>query len=148
MSAFKGSHRIIIDEKNRLSLPAKLRRASQAAVNDQFVITLGLEGCLFVFAADEWQRIEDKLRNLSFTQANARMFIRMLLSQATDAELDRQGRITLPQSLLDQAKLKKEKEALVVGNLNRIEIWNTTVWENYLKNSSQTYEQVAESILL
>ena len=99
MSAFKGSHRIIIDEKNRLSLPAKLRRASQAAVNDQFVITLGLEGCLFVFAADEWQRIEDKLRNLSFTQANARMFIRMLLSQATDAELDRQGGITLPQSL-------------------------------------------------
>src|SRR4030067_197813 len=148
MSAFKGSHRIIIDEKTRLSLPAKLRRRSQAAVNDQFVIPLGREGCLFVFAADEWQKIEDKLRNLSFTQANARLFIRMLLSQATDAELDRQGRITLPQSLLDQAKLKKEKEALVVGNLNRIEIWNTTVWENYLKNSSQTYEQVAESILL
>ena len=148
MSAFKGSFRIVIDEKNRLSLPAKLRRASQAAVNDQFVITLGLEGCLFVFAADEWQKIEDKLRNLSFTQANARLFIRMLLSQATDAELDRQGRITLPQSLLDQAKLKKEKEALVVGNLNRIEIWSTTVWDNYVKNSSQTYEQVAESILL
>jgi len=148
MSAFKGSFSIVIDEKNRLSLPAKLRRASQAAVNDQFVITLGLEGCLFVFAADEWQKIEDKLRNLSFTQTNARLFIRMLLSQATDAELDRQGRITLPQSLLDQAKLKKEKEALVVGNLNRIEIWSTIVWDNYLKNSSQTYEQVAESILL
>jgi MraZ protein len=148
MSAFKGSYRIVIDGKNRLSLPAKLRRATQATVYDQFVITRGLEGCLFLFAADEWQRIEEKLKALSFTQADTRLFTRMLLSQATDATLDTQGRIIIPQNLLEQAQLGKEQEALVVGNLNRIEIWNSKVWNDYLKNSPKTYEQVAESILL
>jgi len=131
-----------------LSLPAKLRKANQSASYDAFVITRGLEGCLFVFAADEWGRIEEKLKNLSFTQNDTRLFMRMLLSQATDATLDAQGRIAIPRNLLDQAQLAKEKEVLVVGNLNRIEIWNTGVWDNYLKNSSKTYEQVAESILL
>ena len=148
MSAFKGSYKIIIDGKSRLSLPAKLRRATQATVYDQFVLTRGLEGCLFLFAADEWQRIEEKLKALSFTQADTRLFIRMLISQATDAFLDTQGRITLPQNLMEQAQLSKEQEALVIGNLSRIEIWNKSVWENYLKNSPKSYEQVAESILL
>ncbi len=148
MSAFKGSYRIVIDSKNRLSLPAKLRRATQATVYDQFVITRGLEGCLFLFAADEWQRIEEKLRALSFTQADTRLFTRMLLSQAEDVTLDTQGRITIPQNLLELAQLGKEQEALVTGNLNRIEIWNSKVWNDYLKNSPKTYEQVAESVLL
>lgn len=148
MSAFKGSYRIVIDNKSRLSLPAKLRRATQATVYDQFVITRGLEGCLFLFAADEWQRIEEKLRALSFTQADTRLFTRMLLSQAEDVTLDTQGRITIPQNLLEQAQLSKEQEALVAGNLNRIEIWNSKVWNDYLKNSPKTYEQVAESVLL
>ena len=148
MPAFKGSYRIIIDNKNRLSLPAKLRRATNATVYDQFVITRGLEGCLFLFSADEWERIEQRLKALSFTQADARLFVRMLLSQATDATLDTQGRISIPQNLMEQAQLVKEQEVLVNGSLNRIEIWNTKVWDEYLKNSPKTYEQVAESILL
>jgi MraZ protein len=148
LSALKGSYKITIDYKNRLSLPAKLRRASQAAVNDQFVLTRGLEGCLFLFAADEWDRIEAKLSNHSFTQADTRLFTRLLLSEATDLNLDRQGRITIPQALLDRAQLAKEQEVLVVGNLNHIEIWSISVWEAYLKGSAKNYEQVAESILL
>lgn len=148
MSAFKGTYKIVVDNKGRLSLPAKLRRATQATVYDQFVLTRGLEGCLFLFAADEWGKIEERLRNLSFTQSDNRLFLRMLLSQATDVQLDAQGRINIPPNLLEQAQLVKEQEALVIGNLNRIEIWSSRVWENYLKNSSKSYEQVAESILL
>ena len=147
MSAFKGSYKIIIDNKNRLSLPAKLRKAGRGALSDQFVLTRGLEGCLFLFAADEWKKIEDKLKNLSFTQSDNRLFVRLLLSQAVDAPLDAQGRMIIPQNLLEQAQLAREQEAFVVGNLNRIEIWNTQVWENYLKNSPKNYEQAAESIL-
>ena len=148
MAAFKGSYRILIDEKNRLSLPAKLRRANEAAIYDHFVLTKGLEGCLFLFSFDEWGKIEEKLRNLSFTQADTRLFIRLLLSQATDIILDTQGRFIIPQPLLEEAKLAKGKEAVAVGNLNRIEIWSPAVWENYLKSSPKSYEQVAESILL
>ena len=84
------------------------------------------EECLFVFPADEWEKIEEKLRSLTFTQSHHRLFIRILLSHASDAVLDRQGRITIPQNLLSLAKINKE--VLIIGALQRIEIWDPEIY--------------------
>ncbi len=145
MASFKGSYKFTLDHKGRVNIPAKLRRATAGSSYDTFVITRGLEECLFVFALDQWEKIEEKLQGLSFTQAAHRLFIRILLSNACDSILDRQGRITIPQSLLSLAKINKE--VLIIGALQRIEIWNPEIFENYLKQADQTYEQVAEKIL-
>ena len=145
MTAFKGSYKFTLDHKGRVNIPAKLRKATVGSSYDSFVITRGLEECLFVFALDEWEKIEEKLRSLSFTQSHHRLFIRILLSNASDANLDGQGRIAIPQNLLKLAKI--DKEVLILGALQRIEIWNPEIFESYLKQADQTYEQVAEKIL-
>ncbi|HKZ21596.1 MAG TPA: division/cell wall cluster transcriptional repressor MraZ [candidate division Zixibacteria bacterium] len=145
MTAFKGSYKFTLDHKGRVNIPAKLRKATAGSSYDSFVITRGLEECLFVFALDEWEKIEEKLRSLSFTQSHHRLFIRILLSNASDANLDGQGRIAIPQNLLKLANI--DKEVLILGALQRIEIWNPEIFEKYLKQADQTYEQVAEKIL-
>ena len=145
MTAFKGSYKFTLDHKGRVNIPAKLRKATAGSSYDSFVVTRGLEECLFVFALDEWEKIEEKLRSLSFTQSHHRLFIRILLSNASDANLDGQGRIVIPQNLLKLANI--DKEVLILGALQRIEIWNPEIFEKYLKQADQTYEQVAEKIL-
>ena len=92
MAAFKGSYKYTIDHKGRVNIPAKFRRSTASTSHDLYVITRGLEGCLFVYPAEEWERVEEKLRNLSFTQKSHRLFARHLLSNACDAQLDRQGK--------------------------------------------------------
>lgn|SRR5574341_210123 len=145
MTAFKGSYKFTLDHKGRVNIPAKLRKATLGSSYDSFVITRGLEECLFVFALDEWEKIEEKLRSLSFTQSHHRLFIRILLSHASDANLDEQGRITIPRNLLNLAKINKE--ILIIGALQRMELWNPETFEKYLKESDQSYEDVAEKIL-
>jgi MraZ protein len=144
MAAFKGSYRYTIDHKGRVNIPAKFRRSTASTSHDLYVITRGLEGCLFVYPAEEWERVEEKLRNLSFTQKSHRLFARHLLSNACDAQLDRQGRITIPQNLLEFAQIKKE--VLIFGLLERIEIWDTEVHQEYLNQAGKTYEEIAEEI--
>lgn len=144
MAAFKGSYRYTIDHKGRVNIPAKFRRSTASTSHDLYVITRGLEGCLFIYPAEEWERVEEKLRNLSFTQKSNRLFGRYLLSNALDAQLDRQGRITIPQNLLDFARIKKE--VLIIGMLERIEIWEPEVHQKYLDSTGKTYEEIAEEI--
>ena len=145
MAGFKGSYKFTLDHKGRVNIPAKLRRATAGSSYDTFVVTRGLEECLFVFALDQWEKIEEKLESLSFTQSAHRLFIRILLSNACDAVLDRQGRIAIPQNLLSLAKINKE--ILIIGALQRIELWNPEIFEKYLQQADQSYEQVAEKIL-
>jgi MraZ protein len=144
MAAFKGSYRYTIDHKGRVNIPAKLRKSTASTSHDLYVITRGLEGCLFIYPAEEWETVEEKLRNLSFTQKSHRLFARYLLSNACDSQLDRQGRITIPQNLLEFARIKKE--VLIIGLLERIEIWDPEVHQEYLNSAGKTYEEIAEEI--
>ncbi len=145
MSGFKGEYRYQIDSKGRLALPAKLRRSVSPEANETFTVTRGLEQCLFVYPADEWNKIEDRVRNLNAFQADTRFFVRTLFSWANDSTLDGQARLTIAPKLIDWAKLNGE--VLIIGALDKIELWNPEVFEAYLNAQSQSYETIAESIM-
>ncbi len=146
MTTFKGFYRYNVDHKGRINIPAKLRKTSASTLHESFVVTRGLEGCLFLYPTEEWKKIEEKLKALPFTQSHNRYFTRLLLSNASDVLLDKQGRISIPQSLMEFAKL--EKEVLILGVLERMEIWASEVYQKYLDGFEQSYEEVAEKTLL
>lgn len=136
-----GEYQHTIDTKGRLFMPAKLREA----LGDNFVATKGLDGCLFVYHPDEWRKLEEKMKALPFTRADARAFQRFFFSGATDCEVDKQGRILLPGHLREYAKL--EKDVVIIGVSTRIEIWDKQVWADYSKQTEASFEQVAEKLV-
>lgn len=150
MSGFKGSFVSTLDSKGRVAVPAKLRRNAEAGPADRFVITLGLNGCLFLFPPDYWDEVMRKIAAQSFTQKKTLYFTRKLMANADDVELDRQARIRVPQGLAAQSGL--EKEVLFVGAIARIELWRPESFEQYqrsFESENQTsYEDVAEELLL
>ncbi len=145
MSSFKGRYSYSVDNKGRIALPAKLRKNVSLEANDTFVISRGFEQCLFVYPQDEWNKVEQMIRGLSSSNPQHRFLVRTLLQWATDTQLDSQSRITIPQDLLKFANI--ENEVLVIGVLERIEIWNPKIYEEYMNNQPATYETVAESVL-
>lgn len=124
---FMGEYSHSIDEKGRLIIPSKFR----FELGETFVLTRGLDGCLCVYPQAEWNILESKLRALPLTNKNARTITRFLVSGAATCELDKQGRILVPAALREYAGL--EKEVVVTGNLERIEIWDKAKWD---ENSS------------
>ena len=112
-----------LDAKGRLIMPAKLRES----IGDTFVVTKGLDGCLFAFSITEWTNFEEKLKSLPLSNKNSREFVRFFLSGATECEIDKQGRFLIPNNLRIAAGL--EKEAVVIGVGTRLEIWNKETWE-------------------
>ena len=119
---FMGEYNHSIDTKGRLIMPSKFREA----LGDEFVVTKGLDGWLFVYPNKEWQAFEEKLRTLPLTNKNARQFSRFFLAGAASCEVDKQGRILLPGVLREFAEL--EKDVVLVGVLSRIEIWSKEKW--------------------
>ena len=117
MRMFMGEYNHTIDAKGRLIIPSKFREI----LGDAFVVTKGLDGCLFVYDNEEWQRFEEKLRTLPITNKEARQFVRFFLAGATEAEVDKQGRILIPNVLREFAQLTKD--VVLVGVGSRIEIW-------------------------
>lgn len=128
---FMGEYNHTVDAKGRLIVPSKFREQ----LGDEFVVTKGLDGCLFVYENTEWKALEEKLHALPLT--NARKFSRFFLAGATTCEVDKQGRILLPAVLRDFAGI--DKEAVLVGVGSRIEIWNREAW-----NQSNTYDDMEE----
>ncbi len=145
MSSFKGRYSYSVDNKGRIALPVKLRKNVSPEANETFVISRGFEQCLFVYPQDEWNKVEQMIRGLSSSNPQHRFLVRTLLQWATDTQLDSQSRITIPQDLLKFANI--ENEVLVIGVLERIEIWNPKIYEEYMNNQPATYETVAESVL-
>ena len=121
---FMGEHIHSIDTKGRVIIPSKFREL----LGDHFIVTVGLDGCLWVFSDQEWEEFSSKLRSLPVANETARKFARHFLSGADEAEPDKQGRILIPQKLRNFAKL--EKDVAVVGVGNRVEIWDRNAWEN------------------
>lgn len=141
MSSFKGSYSYSVDEKGRVNLPAKLRKCVSPEANETFVITRGFEKCLFVYPVDEWNRHEAKLRNLSSYDAEHRRFIRALLELAAESVLDAQGRLALPQELREYASI--QNEVRIIGTLDKIELWNPKIYEDYKLSQPEPYESIA-----
>ncbi|WP_035768977.1 division/cell wall cluster transcriptional repressor MraZ [Butyrivibrio sp. NC2002] len=121
--AYKGEYSHSIDAKGRLIIPSKFRDL----LGEQFVVTKGFDGCLFVFDQDGWDAFEEKLRNLPMDIPGARQLGRFFMAGADDVEVDKQGRILLKQNWLQHAGI--EKEAVVAGVGNRVEIWSKDKWE-------------------
>lgn len=128
---FMGEYSHTIDTKGRLIIPARFR--DELGVN--FVLTKGLDGCLSIYPQGEWEMFEQKLRNLPLTSRNARTFTRFFVAGATSCELDKQGRILVPATLREYAGL--EKDVVLTGNLNRIEIWSKEQW-----NANSSYDDM------
>ncbi|WP_028307459.1 division/cell wall cluster transcriptional repressor MraZ [Desulfitibacter alkalitolerans] len=137
---FMGEYQHSLDPKGRLIVPSKFRDG----LGQNFVITKGLDNCLFVYPMEEWLVIEKKLKNLPFTKADARAFVRFFFSGANECELDKQGRILLPSNLREYAKL--DKDVVIIGVSSRIEIWSKEVWESYSQNEEMDYEGIAEKL--
>ena len=129
-----------IDEKGRLTLPAKFREE----LGDNFIITRGLEECLFVYTNDEWKKITNKLNSLPFTKKDARSFMRFFLSGATAAEFDKQGRINITSPLIAYADLKKE--CVIIGVGDRLEIWSEEKWNNFYDTNKDSLSDIAETL--
>lgn len=145
MSSFKGRYSYSVDNKGRINIPAKLRKSLTPEANDTFVLTRGFEQCLFAYPLDEWNKLEQSIRGLSPSNPQHRFFVRTLLQWATEVQLDGQARIIIPQDLLKFAGI--ENEVLILGVLERIEIWNPKVYEEYLMTQPTSYEAVAEIVL-
>ena len=119
----KGEYNHTIDAKGRVIVPSKFRET----LGDEFVVTKGLDGCLFVYDNNEWAAFEEKLKSLPITNKDARQFVRFFLAGAASVEVDKQGRILLPGSLREFAELIKDVVLIGVGS--RIEIWSKERWE-------------------
>ena len=119
---FHGTYRNSIDSKNRMIIPSKFREL----LGEEFVMTKGLDGCLSIYPQEEWESFEEKLRALPLTNKNARTLTRFFVAGACTCELDKQGRILVPQTLREFAGL--EKDVVLAGNLNRIEVWSKEAW--------------------
>ncbi len=135
-----GEYKHILDDKNRISLPAKFR----SEMGKKIVITPGLDNCLFVFALKEWQKISEKLSSSSLLQSDNRSFNRFMFGGATEVEIDTIGRVLIPDFLRDRANLKNK--VVLIGVQNRVEIWNEKAWQEYKEVVEKQADTLAEKL--
>ncbi|CAM3763599.1 division/cell wall cluster transcriptional repressor MraZ [Alkalicoccus chagannorensis] len=137
---FIGEFEHHMDDKGRLVVPAAFREK----LSDDFIITRGLDTCLFVYPKEEWMRLEAKLRELPFTKKDARAFTRFFFSGAAEGSVDKQHRMKVPGNLQQYAGL--EKECLWIGVSSRVEIWDKHRWDTYIDTSSEVVSELAEQL--
>ncbi|MDF3824427.1 division/cell wall cluster transcriptional repressor MraZ [Enterococcus faecium] len=130
-----------IDAKGRLIVPSKLREE----LGEKFVLTRGLDGCLFGYPMSEWENLEAKLNEMPLAKKDARTFVRFFYSAATECELDKQGRINIPSTLRNYAALTKR--CVIIGVSNRIEIWDETRWEDFSAEAEENFDEIAENMI-
>lgn len=135
-----GEYNHTIDEKGRIIIPAKFREELGRA----FIITRGLEECLFVYPKPHWDKIVNKLNQLPFTKKDARSFMRFFLSGATAMEFDKQGRINITSPLISYAGL--EKNCVIVGVGDRLEIWSEENWNKFYNTNKEDLSDIAENL--
>ncbi len=138
---FMGEFQHNIDTKGRIIVPSKFREE----LGTTFVVTRGLDQCLFAYPMTEWKILEEKLKKLPLTKRDARAFTRFFFSGAIECEIDKQGRINIPQTLRTYASL--EKECVIIGVSNRIEIWSHSTWETYVTESEESFAEIAENLM-
>ena len=137
-----GEYEHSLDVKGRMILPAKIRED----MGEKFIVTKGLDGCLFGFSQTEWTNFEEKLKTLPLTNKNARDFVRFFLSGAIECEIDKQGRFLIASNLREYATL--EKDAIIIGVGTRIEIWNKEKWKTYNSSENISADEIAENMTM
>ncbi len=137
---FIGEYQASIDEKGRVSIPVKFRKQLKQKV----VVTRGLDNSLFLYTAEEWKKLAEKLASLPISTANTRAFSRLMLAGAMDCDVDKQGRIILPGYLKEFAKISKK--VVVAGLYNRIEIWSEELWQAYKQQTEAASNSIAEQL--
>jgi MraZ protein len=137
---FMGEYHHNIDDKGRIIIPSKFRYE----LGEKFIITKGLDGCLFVYPKSEWDNIISKLKVLPFTKKDARTFMRFFISSATECEFDKQGRINITSPLADYAGLTKE--CIVIGVNDRLEIWAKGRFETFFSNNDENLSDIADNL--
>lgn len=137
-----GEYRHNIDLKGRIIVPSRIREE----MGERIVITRGLDGCLFGYSEKTWDSIMEKLNSLPFTKKDARNFTRFMTSGATLLEFDKQGRINIPNYLNQYASL--EKEVVIIGVIDRIEIWSRNNWEEFMNNNVESLSDISENLFM
>ncbi len=137
---FIGEYHHSIDDKGRLIIPSKFREE----LGNKFIITRGIENCLFVYSLESWEKIVNKLETLPFTKKDARAFIRFFLSGASEAEFDKQGRINITSPLISYANITKE--CVVIGTGDRLEIWSEESWNDFFISARDSMSDIAENL--
>ena len=135
-----GEYHHNIDEKGRLIIPSKFR----IELGEKFIITRGMEKCLFVYPMKDWNNMINELNKLSFTKKDYRTFMRMLLSGATECELDKSGRVNITNPLKNYAELLKE--CVVIGVNDRLEIWSENNFEDFFNSNIDNFSDIAENL--
>lgn len=137
---FIGEYNHTLDAKGRIIIPSKFR----TDLGDEFIMTKGLDNCLFIYPIEEWQIFEGKLKTLPLTNRDARAFVRFFFAGASECSLDKQGRILIPSNLRTHSEL--EKDAIIIGVSTRIEIWSEENWNDYTNDDNLSYESIAENM--
>ena len=146
MSSFYGTETYAIDHKGRISVPANMRRAASGKHPVRsFMLVPGFEGCLALYTEDQWKRVEERLRQLPMGGHKARSFARAFLMHAHRVTVDAQGRVTIPPALIGRAGL--DKEAILLGQVDRIEVWNPQRLKDQLSQTEGQFESLAEDVL-
>lgn len=135
-----GEYHHNIDDKGRLTIPSKFRDD----LGEKFVITRGLENCLFAYSLEDFQKIVAELQKIPFTKKDARQFMRFFLSGATTVEFDKQGRINISSPLISYAELKKE--CIIIGTGDRLEIWSSNNWNDFFDSTKYNMSDIAENL--
>lgn len=135
-----GEYNHNVDDKGRVSLPARFRDD----LSDSFYITKGLEGCLFIYDSEEWEKIGEKMSQLRLTAKSARGFQRLFYGSAQELSTDKQGRILIPANLREYADI--EKEVVITGISDRIEIWDKDRFDTYIDEATENYEDIADQL--
>ena len=128
-----------IDEKGRIIIPSKLREG----LKENFIITRGLDGCLFIYPKEEWDNVINKYKELPDTK-DKRQFMRIFLSGASVCEYDKMGRINVPKPLIEYAKL--EKDCIIIGVDERLELWSKDIWDNFINSNEEAMSNIADKL--
>jgi len=137
---FIGEYQNSIDPKGRIIVPSKFRDE----LGYKFILTKGLDNCLYIYPMDEWNKFQDKLTDLPVTNKDARAFVRFFFSSAVECETDKQGRLTIPQNLREHARI--DKDLVTIGVLSKIEIWSKREWDNYSESTNLGSDEIAEKM--
>ncbi len=145
MARFKGQAEYSVDAKGRVAIPAKMRAVLSPDAQQTFTLTKGFEKCIYLYPLDEWRIQEDRLARLNSYDRESRLLVRMMLMWAEEITLDGQGRVSIPRTLSDYAGLGEK--ALIIGAIDRIEIWDPVAFGEYLDEAASDPEELAERVM-
>ncbi len=145
VSFLKGQETYSIDNKGRVNIPAKMRKAISPEANDTFVVTRGADACIWAYPLDEWKKFEEKFQSLNQFNEKNRFFLRTLTQWAEEVTLDGSQRISIPKKLLEFAGI--DSKVTIVGMGDKLEFWNPDKFDSYMNSQELSYENVAELVM-